>query len=364
MIKILLLCLHLISCQAGCEDGAKPGPNGYQYIGSQFEYVSEVVEQKLSLDGSFDEFRFAIKFQSTTTRGSEYALTINPEYEPVIGVKDVVLLEMQLNNDRQVWLVDNGLIKNLATEHTLGVLENGNIAGFTSGPTRNFMWHYDGYCLRSEDDGKLVAFDGDDLLSTKLGKSVKLIDVSVAKINSTIDRLNIPPGQPKATRKSYIQHASIEYQVATLTKQYKPTQFDSYIYYYNERQFSKWNADDQCTTVVIFDSDLQFGLENVKIGSSVKPYPLPPKHYFRYGRDFNTSYERTAPFDEFETCYFDTYNDLEENQFQKLIPYQNGWLTPSGGVFVERQPTREYKDKFGRTMVEESFEYFIDYGYF
>ena len=359
MNKLFFFCVNVVSCQAGCEDGPNPGPNGYNYVGSQFEYVSEVVEQKLSLDGTFDEYRFVVKFQSLT-KASEYALTINPEYEPSSGVKDIVLLELTMNNDKQAWHVDNGLIKNVETGYVLGHLENGNLGGFkASNPHRELLWNFDGYCIRSLDNGKIIGFSAD--ISHQLGKTVKLIEAQTAVINSTIDRINIPPAQPKAEKKSYIQHVSLEYQIATLNKQYSPILSDNLIYNYKEEQFSKWD-ENYCITGQILDCDVLFGLEQLKIGSSVSPYPLPPKHYFRYGREYNTSYERTEPFDEFETCYFDQYNDIEENHFQKLVPNEHGWLTPSGGVFVERSPTRQYKDQFGRTVVEESFEYFIDYG--
>ena len=74
--------------------------------------MSEIVERKLSLDGTFDEYSFVVKFQSLS-KASEYALTVNPEYEPSNGVKDVVLLELTMNNGKQAWRVENGLIKNV-----------------------------------------------------------------------------------------------------------------------------------------------------------------------------------------------------------------------------------------------------------
>ena len=360
-MKILLaIIIGWVSGQAGCESEPNPGPNGYQIIGSQFEYLSEVVETQVSMDGSFLEYQFVIKFQS---KGTEYGLTLNPNFEIETGVKDVVLLELSVSNDLQIWKIVDDRITNVGSDYTLGKLESGKLGGFPFATTekRPFAWVYDGYCVRSLDDGSLVSLET-DYVQPLLGKTIKTTSLSNAVTNSTIDRVSTPPAKPDFVKRSYIQTVSIEYQIATYSKKFSENSEENSIYYYDEMQASEW-SQDTCTTKQILDSDLMFGVENLKIGSMSKPYPRPPKHFFRYGRDYNSSYERTEPFDEFQTCYFDTYNFFEENNFQQVVPYEHGWLTPSGGVLVELSPTRQYKDQFGRTMVTvETYEHFIDYG--
>ena len=89
------------------------------------------------------------------------------------------------------------------------------------------------------------------------------------------------------------------------------------------------------------------------------PYPILPKKYFRFDASLNTSYERTQPFDEYITCFQSDYHDLLENNFQKMRPH--GWLTPSDSDFISISPQMQFKDKFGRSTIIESWKTFIDY---
>ena len=357
--------------QAGCDNEADPGPHGYQYIASQFEYLSEVVEKRLSMDGSLGEFRFSIRFQSKQN-GKDYAVTLNPSYEPEPGKADVILMEMTLNNSNQVWMIENGLVKSTKGEFYLGQLASGNLAGFSAADfvvakPRHLLWHFDGNCLTSLNDGALVAYEKDDF-SSFLGQTIKSISPSYAVVNSTIERVNEPPAQPRPDFRSYIKAVSLQNQVVTQESRFSQS-MENKVYYYDELQVSTWikSSDEfNCETGIITEADMSFGLRMEKLGyHAPMAYPMSSEEYFRYGHAFNTSFGRSSTFDEYDTCYYNVdYSRLEEDNFQKVVPKGQGWLTPSGGAFVERAPTREYKDGYGRTMVEESWEYFVDYGDF
>ena len=101
-------------------------------------------------------------------------------------------------------------------------------------------------------------------------------------------------------------------------------------------------------------------MKSIVPGNPLSPYPLDSKEYFRFGRDFNSSYlGKSHPYDEYQTCYSQEYHQLIEDNYQKMLP--RGWESPSGGDIVKINTQKEYKVGYDRGVLIEQWETFIDY---
>ena len=116
------------------------GPNGWpRFNNNQFKYLAEIVEHKLVFDGDFDTYRFTIKFQSNAARGSEYALTFDPQNELYRGIKRAVIKPMELNNENQLWKISDGKIQPLNSDFSLGIMMDDTVGVFDPNYLNSFI---------------------------------------------------------------------------------------------------------------------------------------------------------------------------------------------------------------------------------